>query len=189
MHYLDIDECETECTVSIRVCQNTYGSYLCTCVLGYIEVGEECTDVDECNSNIISPCQHQCTNVVGEHYFSYTFILYILFFAFIGSFVCECNPGYALQTDGATCKAVSNTFICPGGYTCQDNECAIIEENTVCSYCERGTELSSDGTTCVDLDECLQSDICPYPSSFCQNTNPLYFCECNQGYIKNSQVN
>ena len=119
-------------------------------------------------------------------HFSYTFILYYI--TFIGSFVCECNPGYALQTDGVTCKAVSNTFVCPGGYTCQDNECAVIEDNTVCSYCERGTELSSDGTTCVDLDECLQSDTCPYPSSFCQNTNPLYFCECNQGYDKNSQV-
>ena len=77
MHCSDIDECETECMASIRVCQNTYGSYLCSCVLGYTEVAEECTDVDECNS-IISPCQHKCFNDIGEHCFTHVYLIHFI---------------------------------------------------------------------------------------------------------------
>ncbi|KAI6645950.1 Mucin-like protein [Oopsacas minuta] len=164
----DFDECETECLESTRICQNTYGSYICTCALGYEEAGEECIDVNEC-SFILSPCQQQCNNIIG-------------------SFVCDCDTGYALQPDGSTCKAVSNTFLCPAGYSCQDNECTSLADNLVCSYCESGTQLSSEGTYCVDLDECtLQAGICPYPSSTCVNAQPLYFCQCNQGYDADSQ--
>ena len=39
-------------------------------------------DIDECSS---SPCGHTCTNTVG-------------------SFVCSCNDGYVLDSDGLSCN-------------------------------------------------------------------------------------
>ena len=67
--------------------------------------------------------------------------------------------------------------------------CITVGGELVCEYCEIGTELSSNGMYCVDLDECtLQPDICPSPSSSCVNNFASYYCLCNQGYSKNSEV-
>ena len=46
-------------------------------------------DIDECAS---SPCEHTCTNTPG-------------------SFVCSCNDGYVLNSDGRTCTG--KTFSVP----------------------------------------------------------------------------
>ena len=192
--FLDFDECETECLGFTRLCENTYGSYLCTCALGYMEVEEECVDLNECDA-IIPPCQQQCNNTIGKQIPLCVYYLLnariMLFHAYntIGSFVCGCDSGYALQPDQSTCKAVSNTISCPAGYSCEDNECTMRGADTICTYCERGTELSSDGRTCIDIDECvLQHDICPSLISTCNNTYASYYCQCNQGYSANSQV-
>ena len=61
---LDIDECEVECNQSLQICNNTYGSYLCSCVAGYELVADVCIDFDEC-ALLLSPCQHTCNNNIG----------------------------------------------------------------------------------------------------------------------------
>ena len=43
------------------------------------------TDINECNNN--STCDHRCINTIG-------------------SFICECNPGYQLNDDLVTCSGV-----------------------------------------------------------------------------------
>ena len=43
------------------------------------------TDINECNNN--STCDHRCTNTIG-------------------SFICECNPGYQLNDDLMTCSGM-----------------------------------------------------------------------------------
>ena len=45
------------------------------------------TDVDECTQNIHN-CEHTCENTVG-------------------SFLCGCNAGYELTSDGRTCQGMN----------------------------------------------------------------------------------
>jgi hypothetical protein len=83
---VDFDECELavdDCH-DIAVCDNTAGSFTCTCNLGYTGSGVDCTDADECMHNLDNCNTHAaCTNTVG-------------------SFTCACNAGFI--GDGLTCK-------------------------------------------------------------------------------------
>ena len=109
----DIDECNNNFPCD-HICTNTIGSFECNCESGYsIEenlcIGESLQlvrlllhfycfqfvmtlenyciflDIDEC---ILSPCEHTCTNTVG-------------------SFVCSCNDGYVLNSDGLSCNGMT----------------------------------------------------------------------------------
>ena len=47
----DIDECMdtvNQCSENAK-CNNTFGSYTCTCKEGFTGNGKLCTDVDECD--------------------------------------------------------------------------------------------------------------------------------------------
>ena len=68
-------------------------------------------------------------------------------------------------------------------YQCENNTCTLQGTELVCQYCPRGTELSSNGRRCEDVDECvLQSDICPPDSSLCRNVYGSFNCLCFKGY-------
>ena len=79
----DIDECATgEDTCDDNAdCEDTIGSYMCTCFSGFTGDGETCSDVNECLS---SPCDANatCTNTNS-------------------SYVCECHGGFI--GDGFLC--------------------------------------------------------------------------------------
>ena len=78
---LDVDECEVTCDKTLQICNNTYGSYECSCVVGFALVDDECVDFDECALSL-SPCQHICTNSLGFTNFSF----YLCSFRALGSF-------------------------------------------------------------------------------------------------------
>ena len=44
-------------------------------------------DIDECSNSTLNKCQHICKNTVGSYY-------------------CECNRGYMLQSDHRTCESM-----------------------------------------------------------------------------------
>lgn len=51
----------------------------------------------------------------------------------------------------------------------------------VCS-CQDGYTLDTDGTTCIDINECAAgTDDCD-PFAFCINTTGSYECTCDDGY-------
>ncbi|XP_077312438.1 endosialin [Lithobates pipiens] len=81
----DVDECEDEETCE-HLCQNTLGSYTCSCDLGFTvaeDDPERCVDIDECR--IARMCQQMCVN-------------------YIGGFECYCSEGYELDADRVSCN-------------------------------------------------------------------------------------
>ncbi len=94
---LDIDECNDEtkfnkCHVYSK-CENSYGSYNCSCLSGFTGNGTHCEDVDEC-SLFTNPNHHlcnntgACVNTVGYYY-------------------CDCFKGY---------DKVNGSIICSGWF-------------------------------------------------------------------------
>ncbi|XP_022795533.1 protein kinase C-binding protein NELL2-like [Stylophora pistillata] len=82
----DIDECSKgghTCDVNAN-CQNTNGSYNCSCKKGYTGDGRSCSDIDECVTE-----KDECgTDAVCNNT--------------EGSYNCTCRTGYS--GDGRTCK-------------------------------------------------------------------------------------
>ncbi|XP_078609800.1 uncharacterized protein LOC144881035 isoform X2 [Branchiostoma floridae x Branchiostoma japonicum] len=66
----DTDECSSghhNCHASAQ-CTNTYGSFSCSCLEGYIGDGTNCTDVDECSSGTASCDENaSCENTAGSY--------------------------------------------------------------------------------------------------------------------------
>ena len=95
--------CEQNCT-------NTVGSYNCSCNTGYSldSNGRNCTgislyvyavyitflltDIDECVTNN-GGCSQNCSNNFG-------------------TFICSCNTGYTLFSDGLTCNGEVKSCTC-----------------------------------------------------------------------------
>ena len=84
--FVDIDECaetnHNNCSASAN-CTDTFGSYECTCSVGYTGDGYLCEDVDECSNTTACHQYAHCNNTVG-------------------SFICSCTDGYS--GDGMTCN-------------------------------------------------------------------------------------
>ena len=101
---LDIDECAEDSSGCTQICNNTPGSYYCTCFIGFSLDDDKhtcngeltiavrtvvhdtilcCTDVNECNTNN-GGCEHFCTNSIG-------------------SYDCSCRVGYDLAFDFHGC--------------------------------------------------------------------------------------
>ena len=71
---VDINECETDICPEKSTCENSIGSFTCTCDSGH--AGELCLDVDECLKNVSYCDEHaKCTNSIGSYH-------------------CDCNTGY-----------------------------------------------------------------------------------------------
>ena len=105
--HTDIDECALGISGCNQICTNTIGSYVCSCFLGYhissnnktcvgkhltsiivCYIVRSCamymhTDIDECALGI-SGCNQICTNTIG-------------------SYMCNCYPGYQISSDHSTC--------------------------------------------------------------------------------------
>lgn len=84
---LDINECELTPRPCKYNCQNTEGSFICSCPAGFIlnPDGVSCRDLDECaTGNHL--CQQNCINTQG-------------------SYTCGCQEGYT--QDGDACHGLS----------------------------------------------------------------------------------
>jgi len=82
----------------------------------------------------------------------------------------QCPHG---EDEGDFCKASNcSTKGC-------DHICMETPEGSAC-YCKSGYELSDDGISCQDTDECQQYGVCDH---VCTNTQGGYRCECLPDYI------
>ncbi|MCJ8744427.1 hypothetical protein PDJAM_G00118590 [Pangasius djambal] len=144
---------------------------------------ENLEDVDECERFEGQRCLHICINTLG-------------------SYKCECHPGYALMQDGHTCALENteednrlteedNVFTlatppqettqissvqnpCAGNGPCSQ-QCSAVEGRVRCS-CFPGFSLKSDGRTCEDVDECSRASHTCSPKEVCVNMEGSYKC-------------
>ncbi|XP_028413932.1 fibrillin-1-like [Dendronephthya gigantea] len=155
----DKDECKMEkpCDVN-AVCNNTDGSFVCSCNSGYSGSGFTCTDKDECAVKDSCDEYALCNNTVG-------------------SFICACKSGFS--RDGSNCTDNDECYT--------DKPCDVnaVCNNTVGSFaCVCNSGFSGDGLNCTDMDECIIQDPCDV-NAMCNNTVGSFKCECNSGFFGN----
>ncbi|XP_078488839.1 uncharacterized protein LOC100178017 [Ciona intestinalis] len=156
----DIDECLTTPCDALATCNNTIGSFTCSCPTGYlVENVTVCSDVNECSMDQNKHgCSQECVNNPG-------------------SYTCECRIGYSKIGDKG-CIDINE---------CQNDPCQHNCENTIGSFvcsCRQGYYLIGDGIQCSDVDECTdQLHTC---AQVCVNEIGRHSCACNVGYLLNA---
>ncbi|XP_041038761.1 EGF-containing fibulin-like extracellular matrix protein 1 isoform X2 [Carcharodon carcharias] len=162
----DIDECALgnhNCAPELT-CINTRGSFRCRCRQGYQKRGDQCLDVNECETS--APCDHQCFNIVG-------------------SFICQCDQGYELNPDKVTCRDVDECAY--SSYMCQ-YQC-INEPGRYSCLCPEGYKLLG-SRMCQDINECEGGSVCEEQEK-CWNYHGGYRCyprnPCHEPYTQMSE--
>ncbi|XP_056422034.1 nephronectin isoform X2 [Hyla sarda] len=161
----DLNECGLKPRPCKYRCMNTYGSYKCYCLNGYMMMPDgTCSNAHTCS---MANCQYGCDIVKGE-------------------VRCRCpSPGLQLGPDGRTCvdvdECATGKAVCPRFRKCV---------NTFGSYickCYPGYDLihAHGKYQCFDIDECYTGDYQCNTYARCYNTQGSYKCKCNEGYRGN----
>ncbi|MGH0172281.1 UNVERIFIED_CONTAM: hypothetical protein FKN15_074465 [Acipenser sinensis] len=158
----NLNECGLKPRPCKHRCMNTYGSYKCYCLNGYMLMPDgTCGNARSCS---MANCQYGCDVVKGE-------------------IRCHCPlPGLQLGPDSRTCvdvdECATGRAVCPRFRKCI---------NTFGSYickCHEGFDLKyiNGKYQCIDVNECLSS--VHHCSSFamCYNTPGSYKCKCKGGF-------
>ncbi|NXR87678.1 NPNT protein, partial [Hypocryptadius cinnamomeus] len=161
----DLNECGLKPRPCKHRCMNTYGSYKCYCLNGYMLMPDgTCSNALSC---LMANCQYGCDVLKGE-------------------VRCRCpSPGLQLGPDGRTCvdidECATGRVLCPRFRHCV---------NTFGSYicrCHKGFDLMYIGGKyqCHDIDECSLGHHQCGSFSHCYNTPGSYKCKCKEGYRDN----
>uniref|UniRef100_A0A8C5X8N7 Nephronectin n=1 Tax=Malurus cyaneus samueli TaxID=2593467 RepID=A0A8C5X8N7_9PASS len=159
------DECGLKPRPCKHRCMNTFGSYKCYCLNGYMLMPDgTCSNALSC---LMANCQYGCDVLKGE-------------------VRCRCpSPGLQLGPDGRTCvdidECATGRVLCPRFRHCV---------NTFGSYicrCHKGFDLMYIGGKyqCHDIDECSLGHHQCGSFSHCYNTPGSYKCKCKEGYRGN----
>ncbi|XP_052004456.1 epidermal growth factor-like protein 6 [Xyrauchen texanus] len=158
----DLNECGLKPRPCEHRCMNTFGSYMCYCLNGYMLMPDgSCANSRTCS---LAHCQYGCEEVQGE-------------------IRCLCpSAGLQLGPDGKTCVDIDE---CATG----KNQCAFNRQctNTFGSYyckCQGGYNLIyvNGKYSCFDINECAASiHKCSHHAE-CINTHGSYKCKCKQGF-------
>ncbi|CAD1477040.1 unnamed protein product, partial [Heterotrigona itama] len=197
------DECKQQggseghhCNANTK-CVNAIGSYTCECLPGYHRVDKfNCAELDECATGHHACDEHAtCVNTVGSYYCTckegYSGDGYMCKPVCnqvcqnggecVAPGECSCRRGYAgnscemdldeCASNMDNCHETSTCVNMPGWYYCR---------------CKPGYRIglhdSTQGTQCIDIDECNDQTIerrhtC-HPSATCINTEGGYTCSC-----------
>ncbi|XP_065657438.1 uncharacterized protein LOC136082347 isoform X4 [Hydra vulgaris] len=163
----DINECNdtSPCPWTSSECENTFGSYLCKCKIGFLinKENDSCFDINECNDTSRCPWTNsECENTFG-------------------SYLCKCKIGFLISKENDSCVDINecnDTSPCPW----TSSEC----ENTFGSYlckCKIGFLINKENDSCFDINECNDTSRCPWTNSECENTFGSYLCKCKIGFL------
>ncbi|XP_044765989.1 fibulin-1-like isoform X1 [Coccinella septempunctata] len=185
----DIDECitgENDCNKESQICINTKGNYTCaekvstkTCPPGFKKnpFTQLCDDIDECADDIpLCAPTEQCINEKGSY---------------------NCVPKIR-PTSPSTVASTQTSTVRPSRYppqrppsftTSTTTKTVLTETPRPRLQCSKGFTLSTDGKTCVDINECqLRVHSCK-DTQRCDNTVGSYHCVrmagCGTGYTYN----
>uniref|UniRef100_A0A8C3QS40 Multiple EGF-like-domains 6 n=1 Tax=Cyanoderma ruficeps TaxID=181631 RepID=A0A8C3QS40_9PASS len=114
-------------------------------------------DVDECQVHN-GGCQHRCVNTLGSYY-------------------CECRPGFRLHTDGRTCLALNSCALNNGGC---EHDCVQVTLAQHRCQCWHNHQLHEDGKRCILRNPC--SDRNGGCMHRCHSHRGRARCECHPGY-------
>jgi cysteine-rich repeat protein len=158
-----------ECALSVHdcasnaTCNDTIGSFLCSCNRGYVGNGTYCPDLDECAADL-----HNCAN--GSATCTNT----------DGSFLCACKAGF--NGTGITCENVDEcsalSHNCDSHANCSDTYGSFLCQ---CNAGWLNINGTINGTACDDVNECDLGG-CPANVTACTNTLGSFYCECNVGF-------
>uniref|UniRef100_A0A8D0L551 Nephronectin n=1 Tax=Sphenodon punctatus TaxID=8508 RepID=A0A8D0L551_SPHPU len=156
----DLNECGLKPRPCKHRCMNTYGSYKCYCLNGFMLM----PDGSYALTCSMANCQYGCDVVKGE-------------------VRCRCpSPGLQLGPDGRTCvdvdECATERVACPRFRKCM---------NTFGSYickCHKGFDLMYIGGKyqCYDIDECSLGQYQCGVFARCYNSQGSYKCKCKEGY-------
>ncbi|XP_044536450.1 nephronectin isoform X4 [Gracilinanus agilis] len=158
----DLNECGLKPRPCKHRCMNTYGSYKCYCLNGYMLMPDgSCSSALSCS---MANCQYGCDVMKGD-------------------VRCRCpSPGLQLGPDGRTCvdvdECATGRALCPRFRQCV---------NTFGSYickCQKGFDLMYIGGKyqCHDIDECSLGQYQCSSFARCYNVHGSYKCKCRDGY-------
>lgn len=158
----DLNECGLKPRPCKHRCMNTYGSYKCYCLNGFMLMPDgTCGNARTCG---MANCQYGCEVLKGE-------------------VRCQCpSPGLQLAPDGRTCvdvdECAAGIAVCPRFRKCI---------NTFGSYickCHEGFDLQyvNGKYQCLDVDECSSGRSRCSSFAACFNTPGSYKCKCRDGF-------
>uniref|UniRef100_A0A0K8V5N2 Fibrillin-2 n=1 Tax=Bactrocera latifrons TaxID=174628 RepID=A0A0K8V5N2_BACLA len=150
-------------------CENTIGSFICTC--GANEhlredrrtcVADTCQDLNNPQLNK-TRCAHQCVDLPS------------------GVYECVCPAGYKLSDDLHNCVVAESVCTVAGGYeSCAPGVCVPSEDNSVFS-CQCPSGYVFEANRCQDIDECANGmHECSHE---CFNNLGSYQCSCPLGFV------
>nr|XP_048312776.1 nephronectin isoform X4 [Myodes glareolus] len=158
----DLNECGLKPRPCKHRCMNTFGSYKCYCLNGYMLMPDgSCSSAHSCS---MANCQYGCDVVKGQ-------------------IRCQCpSPGLQLAPDGRTCvdidECATGRVSCP-----RFRQCANTFGSYICK-CHAGFDLMYIGGKyqCHDIDECALGQHQCSSSARCYNVHGSYKCKCRDGY-------
>ncbi|KAH9524469.1 hypothetical protein Btru_054660 [Bulinus truncatus] len=206
---IDNNEC-LDSKVCDHFCNNTEGSYWCSCRQGYrldadkksckdsnrteqCYICQQVCDIDN-NNNVTCSCRNgfepdpqdniNCRDIDECHYGIQPCSQICA--NTIGFYLCSCFPGYKLDTDSISCSACEAPHYgkdCTG--VCQCNGQGYCDPVRGCLCGENWSGASCD----IDVDECLQPHACA-EGFICLNAAGSFHCDCPAGYrLGNGQCN
>ncbi|XP_057188223.1 nephronectin a isoform X4 [Triplophysa rosa] len=158
----DLNECGLKPRPCKHRCMNTYGSYKCYCLNGYMLLADgSCGNARTCG---MANCQYGCEVMKGE-------------------VRCQCpSPGLQLAPDGRTCVDVDE---CATGHTVcpRFRKCINTFGSYICK-CHDGFDLQyiNGKYQCIDVNECSSGQHQCSPYATCYNTPGSYKCKCKDDY-------
>ncbi|XP_057649741.1 nephronectin isoform X4 [Chionomys nivalis] len=158
----DLNECGLKPRPCKHRCMNTFGSYKCYCLNGYMLMPDgSCSSAHSCS---MANCQYGCDVVKGQ-------------------IRCQCpSPGLQLAPDGRTCMDIDECAT--GRVSCpRFRQCANTFGSYICK-CHAGFDLMYIGGKyqCHDIDECALGQHQCSSSARCYNVHGSYKCKCKDGY-------
>ncbi|EPQ11575.1 Nephronectin [Myotis brandtii] len=158
----DLNECGLKPRPCKHRCMNTYGSYKCYCLNGYMLMPDgSCSSGLTCS---MANCQYGCDVIKGQ-------------------VRCQCpSPGLQLAPDGRTCVDVDECAT--GRVSCpRFRQCVNTFGSYICK-CHKGFDLMYIGGKyqCHDIDECSLGQYQCSSFAHCFNVHGSYKCKCKDGY-------